>query len=83
MSFKKTELSNGIRVVSELHPQSRAVSLGVWVLTGTRDERHDEAGLSHLLEHLVFKGTKTRSAYQLAKSLEALGGDLNAYTSKE
>jgi predicted Zn-dependent peptidase len=83
MHFKKTELSNGIRVISELHPQSRAVSLGVWVLTGTRDEQPDEAGISHFLEHLVFKGTRTRSAYQLAKSLEALGGDLNAYTTRE
>lgn len=81
--FKKTELSNGIRVVSELHPGSRAVSMGIWVLTGTRDETPEVAGISHLLEHLVFKGTKTRSAYQIAKSLEALGGELNAYTTRE
>lgn len=81
--FKKSELSNGIRVTSELHPGSRAVSMGIWVLTGTRDEASDEAGISHLLEHLVFKGTKTRSAYQIAKSLEALGGELNAYTTRE
>lgn len=57
--------------------------MGVWVLTGTRDEVPEEGGISHLLEHLVFKGTKTRSAYQIAKSLEALGGDLNAYTTRE
>ena len=81
--FKKSELSNGIRVVSELHPGSRAVSMGIWVLTGTRDETPGVAGISHLLEHLVFKGTKTRSAYQIAKSLEALGGELNAYTTRE
>ena len=81
--FKKAELKNGIRVVSELHPTSRAVSIGIWVLTGTRDEGPEEAGISHFLEHLVFKGTKTRSAYQIAKSLEALGGDLNAYTTRE
>lgn len=81
--FKKSELSNGIRVVSELHPGSRAVSMGIWVLTGTRDETPEVAGISHLLEHLVFKGTKTRSAYQIAKSLEALGGELNAYTTRE
>ncbi|WP_374001632.1 M16 family metallopeptidase [Bdellovibrio bacteriovorus] len=81
--FKKTELSNGIRVVSELHPGSRAVSMGIWVLTGTRDETPEVAGISHLLEHLVFKGTKNRSAYQIAKSLEALGGELNAYTTRE
>lgn len=81
--FKKTVLPNGIRVVSELHPSSRAVSMGVWVLTGTRDESADMAGVSHFLEHLVFKGTKNRSAYQIAKSLEALGGDLNAFTTRE
>lgn len=70
-------------MVSELHPQSRAVSLGIWVLTGTRDEPFEQMGISHFLEHLVFKGTKTRTAYQIAKALEALGGELNAYTSKE
>lgn len=69
--------------MSELHPGSRAVSIGVWVLTGTRDEVPEIAGMSHLLEHLVFKGTKTRSTYQIAKSLEALGGELNAYTTRE
>jgi predicted Zn-dependent peptidase len=83
IQFQKSELDNGIRVLSEQHPMSRAVSMGIWVLTGTRDEAENEAGISHLLEHLVFKGTKTRSAYQIAKSLEALGGDLNAYTTRE
>lgn len=81
--FHKSELDNGIRVLSEQHPDSRAVSIGIWVLTGTRDEAPNEGGISHLLEHLVFKGTKSRSAYQIAKSLEALGGDLNAYTTRE
>jgi predicted Zn-dependent peptidase len=81
--FKKTELKNGIRVVTEMHPQSRSVSIGIWVLTGTRDEPKEQMGISHFLEHLVFKGTKTRTAYQIAKSLEALGGELNAYTTKE
>ncbi|MGZ3747753.1 MAG: M16 family metallopeptidase [Pseudobdellovibrionaceae bacterium] len=81
--FYKSELDNGIRVLSEQHSDSRAASLGVWVLTGSRDEGASEGGISHLLEHLVFKGTTTRSAYQIAKSLEALGGDLNAYTTRE
>lgn len=81
--FKKTILPNGVRVVSEFHPQPRAVSIGIWVETGTRDENADQAGISHLIEHLVFKGTKTRTAYQIARSLEALGGDLNAFTTKE
>jgi predicted Zn-dependent peptidase len=81
--FKKTVLKNGICVATEMHPSSRAASIGVWVLTGTRDETEKQAGISHFLEHMVFKGTKTRTAYQIAKSLEALGGDLNAYTTKE
>jgi len=81
--FKKTILPNGVRVVSEQHTSSKSVSLGVWVLTGTRDEAEQDIGLSHFLEHLVFKGTKTRNAYQIAKSLEALGGELNAYTTRE
>jgi len=81
--FKKTVLENGIRVVSEMHPQSRAASLGIWVLSGTRDEVPEEAGISHLLEHLVFKKTKNRSAFQIAKSLEELGGELNAFTTRE
>ena len=70
-------------MVTENHPHSKSVSIGVWVLTGTRDEAEDEVGLSHFVEHLVFKGTKTRNAYQIAKSLESLGGDLNAYTTRE
>ncbi|MFZ3229384.1 MAG: pitrilysin family protein [Pseudobdellovibrio sp.] len=82
-SFKKSILSNGVRVVTENHPYSKSVSIGVWVLTGTRDEAKEDVGLSHFVEHLVFKGTKTRSAYQIAKSLESLGGDLNAYTTRE
>ena len=81
--FKKSVLSNGVRVVSENHPYSKSVSIGVWVLTGTRDENPDEIGLSHFVEHLVFKGTKKRNAYQIARSLESLGGDLNAYTTRE
>jgi predicted Zn-dependent peptidase len=82
-SFKKSVLPNGVRVVTEQHQHSRSVSIGVWVLTGTRDEKEDEVGLSHFVEHLVFKGTKTRNTYQIAKSLESLGGDLNAYTTRE
>lgn len=69
--------------MSERHPDSRAASLGLWVTTGTRDERVGQEGLSHLIEHLVFKGTKSRTAYQIAQTLESLGGDLNAYTTKE
>jgi predicted Zn-dependent peptidase len=83
VNFQKTVLKNGIRVVSEARAGSRAVSMGIWILTGTRDESEDQAGISHFLEHLVFKGTRKRSSLQIAKSLEALGGELNAFTSKE
>lgn len=81
--FKKSILPSGVRVVSEYHPDARSVALGVWVDCGTRHEPHDQVGISHLLEHMVFKGTKSRTAYQISKSLEALGGDLNAFTSRE
>ena len=81
--YKKSVLSNGVRVVTEHHPHSKSVSIGLWVLTGTRDEAEEDVGLSHFLEHMVFKRTKTRNAYQIAKSLESLGGDLNAYTTRE
>jgi len=81
--FKKTVLKNGIRVVSEMHSESRAASIGVWVTTGTRDEEPGDEGISHFLEHLVFKGTKSRSSFQISKSLEALGGELNAFTTRE
>jgi predicted Zn-dependent peptidase len=81
--FQKTVLDNGVRVVTESHPFTRAVASGVFVEIGTRDENPNKAGLTHFLEHLVFKGTRRRDAYELAKALEAVGGDLNAYTSRE
>lgn len=81
--FQKSRLSNGVRVVTEFHPHVQSVSIGVWVLTGTRDEAASQMGISHFLEHLVFKGTKSRSAYQIARSLEEVGGELNAFTTRE
>jgi predicted Zn-dependent peptidase len=81
--YHKTLLPNGIRVVTERHPLSRAVSVGIWVETGTRDEKIADAGISHFVEHLVFKRTKTRTAYQIARELEEVGGEINAYTSRE
>jgi predicted Zn-dependent peptidase len=81
--FKKTILPSGVRVVTEFHPEARSVALGVWANLGTRHEPSDQVGISHLLEHMVFKGTKSRTSYQISKSLEALGGDLNAFTSRE
>ena len=81
--YHKTRLPNGIRVVTERHPLSRAVSVGIWVETGTRDEKAVDAGISHFVEHLVFKRTKSRTAFQIAKELEEVGGEINAYTSRE
>jgi predicted Zn-dependent peptidase len=81
--YQKTVLDNGVRVVTESHPFTRAVSVGIFVDVGTRDEDPRKAGVTHFLEHLVFKGTRKRSALELAKVLEAVGGDLNAYTSRE
>ena len=79
----KTVLSNGIRVLTKSIPQVRSVSMGVWVDVGARDETPDESGLSHFIEHMIFKGTQKRSAYQIAKEFDAIGGQTNAFTSME
>lgn len=81
--FERTVLDNGLTVVTEAHPMNRAVSCGLWVERGTRHEQPNEAGLAHFVEHLVFKRTKKRSAYKISRDMEAVGGDLNAYTSRE
>lgn len=83
MNYKKTILPNGIKIITEEHPHAIGITAGIWICTGTRDEDSDSMGISHLLEHLVFKGTKKRSAYQLAKIMESRGGELNAYTTRE
>ncbi|MEA3296580.1 MAG: insulinase family protein, partial [candidate division Zixibacteria bacterium] len=81
--YQKTTLRNGMRVLTEKIPSVRSVSLGVWVDVGSRNEPTQRNGISHLIEHMVFKGTKKRSAKQIASSLESLGGGLNAFTSRE
>jgi predicted Zn-dependent peptidase len=81
--YRKTVLDNGIRVVSESLPHVRSVSLGVWADVGSRDESVHLNGISHFIEHMVFKGTKKRSVRDIAQSLESLGGYLNAFTTKE
>jgi len=83
MSVEVTTLKSGINVVTDTMPHLETASLGVWVASGSRDERHDENGISHLLEHMAFKGTRRRSARQIAEEIEAVGGDLNAATSAE
>src|SRR6476620_546764 len=81
--FSKTVLDNGIRIVSHEMPEHRSVSLGIWVENGSRHESEAENGLSHFIEHLLFKGTARRSAAQIAEEMDAVGGVLNAFTSKE
>jgi predicted Zn-dependent peptidase len=80
---ERTELESGVRVVTEAMPELRSVSVGFWVDAGSRDEADDEHGASHFLEHLLFKGTADRTALEIAESVESVGGDMNAYTTKE
>lgn len=79
----KTVLSNGVRVLSRHIPHVQTVSVGVWVHVGARDESMKENGLSHFIEHMLFKGTRSRSAYQIAKEFDVIGGHSNAFTSTE
>lgn len=81
--FAKTVLDNGIRVVSQEMTDHRSVSLGIWVENGSRHELPHQNGISHFIEHLLFKGTTTRTAAQIAEEMDAVGGLLNAFTSKE
>lgn len=81
--IERAVLSNGIRVVTEAMPHVRSVSLGVWIGSGSRVEHGPENGISHFLEHMVFKGTKNRSAEEIARSVDSVGGGLDAFTSKE
>ena len=83
MPITRTEFSSGLRVVTERMPSVRSVSIGVWVLAGSRDERPAISGHCHFLEHLLFKGTDTRSALDIAEAFDAVGGDVNAFTAKE
>ncbi len=82
-TLQRTDLPNGLTVLSESVPGARSVAFGAWVRAATLHERPEQMGVSHLLEHMVFKGTRTRSAQQIALSLETLGGSLDAYTERE
>jgi predicted Zn-dependent peptidase len=82
-ALHRTILPNGLTVLSEHMPGVRSVSFGAWVRAASLHETRERMGVSHLLEHMVFKGTKRRSAHEIALSLEALGGSLDAYTSRE
>ena len=78
-----TTLESGIRLVSETMPEVASLCVGVWVGTGSRDETPEQSGISHFLEHLLFKGTPERTAREIAEEVDAVGGDMNAYTTKE
>jgi predicted Zn-dependent peptidase len=83
MPIRRTEFGSGLRVVTERMPGVRSVALGLWVLAGSRDEPPPISGSSHFLEHLLFKGTRTRSARDIAEAFDAVGGEVNAFTAKE
>ncbi|MBI5183309.1 MAG: insulinase family protein [Nitrospinae bacterium] len=81
--YQKDILTNGIRVITENIPYVRSVSIGVWLNTGSRDEDEHNNGISHFLEHLAFKGTKKRTFRQIAFEIDSIGGQLDAFTSRE
>jgi len=81
--FNSTTLDNGVRVVSERIPSVRSIAVGAWLAAGSRDESEEASGISHFIEHMVFKGTRRRRMHHIAQRMEAVGGYLNAFTSKE
>ena len=81
--FRKMVLDNGIRIVAEKMSSVKSVSIGLWINIGSRDEEAHEHGMSHFLEHMFFKGTAKRSAKEIAREIDAIGGELNAFTSRE
>jgi predicted Zn-dependent peptidase len=82
-AYRKSVLPNGIRVLTERMPHVRSVAVGVWVETGSRHEPEARGGVSHLIEHLVFKGTATRTAEDIARTMDSVGGQMDAFTTKE
>src|SRR5690606_29462675 len=81
--FKLTKLDNGVRILTETVGHVGSASLGVWCTTGSKNETETEAGITHFIEHMLFKGTPTRTAHQIAEEIEGHGGMLNAFTDKE
>lgn len=81
--MNKVQLKNGLRVVTERIPTCRSVSFGIWVKTGSRNESSEQGGISHFIEHMLFKGTERFNAKEIAEQFDAIGGNVNAFTSKE
>src|SRR5512143_2879690 len=82
-NIRRTTLPNGLSIVSERMDHLRSVCVGIWVRTGSRDEAPEINGISHFLEHMVFKGTKNRSAEDIARQVDSIGGNMDAFTAKE
>ena len=82
-TVRRTVLPGGLRVVTESLPAVRSVALGIWVGVGSRDEDEAHAGATHYLEHLLFKGTRRRTALEISAEMDAVGGEMNAFTAKE
>src|SRR3984885_6948298 len=82
-NIRKTVLPNGLLVLTEAMPQVRSISMGAWIGSGSRDEAPGINGISHFVEHMVFKGTTSRSTQQIARDVDTIGGNLDAYTGKE
>src|SRR5271155_99573 len=81
--IEMTTLANGVRVITEVMPHVRSISVGIWIGTGSRRETSDQNGISHFIEHMLFKGTTSRSAEDIARSVDSVGGNLDAFTAKE
>ena len=81
--YEKIVLPNGVRVIYERMPNVRSAAVGIWVMNGSRHEPEKWSGISHFVEHMVFKGTEKRSAKHIAVAMDAIGGQVNAFTTKE
>src|SRR5205085_11418447 len=82
-NIRRTVLPNGLTVISEEMPHIRSVSIGIWIKTGSRHEDAGFNGIAHFLEHMVVKGTKTRTAEDIARQIDSIGANMDAFTAKE
>src|SRR5580658_7777557 len=81
--YRKSVLPNGVRVITESMPSVRSATLGIWADVGSAAEQREKRGISHLIEHMLFKGTTRRSAREIAETMDGVGANLNAFTDKE
>src|SRR5512135_1510993 len=82
-NLRRTILPNGLTILTEQMSHLRSVSIGIWVKAGSRHEDPDVNGITHFIEHMVFKGTRSRSAQQIARQIDSIGGNIDAFTAKE